>query len=44
MPNKFRMSNGRKELLESARSKSTDKNADWDFIIEGIKKKGITPL
>jgi hypothetical protein len=37
------MSNGREELLESGRTKSTDKNAERDFINEE-RKKGITPL
>jgi hypothetical protein len=37
------MSNGREELLESARKKSTDKNGERDFINEEIKE-GITPL
>jgi hypothetical protein len=37
------MSSGREKIFESGRTKSTEKNAERDFINEEIKK-GITPL
>jgi hypothetical protein len=37
------MSNGREKLPESGRTKFTDKNAEWDFIFEEIKKGITTP-
>jgi len=43
MPNKFWMSNGREKITESGKTKSTDENAERDFINEEIKK-GTTPL